>query len=85
MTDDITYTVRTRAVGRDLFAGLKGHDYIRARELTPRPNHHLPDCAHCALMEKLPTVRRLLRKTAVRIGREKQQQMPARQQIWRIA
>src|SRR6185312_9583602 len=56
LSDEFTYTVRTRVSAPDPFNGLRGHEYYQMRGLKPRPNHHLPDCAHCALMEKLPAV-----------------------------
>jgi hypothetical protein len=38
-------------------ADLRGHDYIKARGLTPKPNrNHSETCQHCALQEMLPAV-----------------------------
>ena len=52
--------ITVRAVGRDQFAGLKGHDYIRARNLTPKPNHYIEQCPHCSMMGKLKDVQNIL-------------------------
>lgn len=55
----ITGQVRVRASGKDKYAGLKGADYIKARGLGPKPNHHVADCPHCAMLELLPAVQRI--------------------------
>jgi hypothetical protein len=60
MSEEFSYSVRVRASVPDKYAGLKGLDYIRARGLSPRPNHSVTNCEHCALMEYLPAVLNIL-------------------------
>lgn len=52
-------SVRTRARGKDQFAGLIGAAYIKARGLTAQPNHHVVACEHCAQQEMLPAIQRI--------------------------
>lgn len=40
----------------DPYAGLKGHNYIAARGLTPRSTHKAPACKHCSHAENLPAI-----------------------------
>jgi hypothetical protein len=45
--DDLFGKVRTVAVSNDIFQGLKGHDYIKARNLNP-PVQRVQTSAHTA-------------------------------------
>lgn len=57
--------VRVRVRAKDPFEGLKGAAYIEARGLTPRPNHNMGTCPHCALHEMLPAVQNIVARWKV--------------------
>jgi len=64
MNDALTYSVRTRTTYPDPFAGLRGHDYIRARGLAPKhgaggQQQGECTCAPCAQARLLPAVLRI--------------------------
>lgn len=64
--DDLTLTMRVRYTLPDPHAGLKGHDYIAARRLSPKVGSkalRLVDecqCAPCVQQRLLPTVQAIV-------------------------
>lgn len=54
MSEEFKVTVRVSAP--DPFAGLRGHQYIAARGLTPRSMNERHQCDTCAQAELLPVV-----------------------------
>ncbi len=54
MSEEFKVTVRVSA--KDPFAGLKAHDYIAARGLTPKSMDERHHCEICRQAELLPAV-----------------------------
>lgn len=54
---NVTYKVRVRAAVPDPYAGMRGHDYIAARGLSPKfLGEQRHQCQTCAQAELLPVV-----------------------------